>query len=164
MMRIWTMLCCMVLVAGCSLSRPERAEVAENPVTGAEIAVTTLYAPLPATATPPEVIPPAKPEPVMPEPAKPEPEILPVPADPPPLVMTPEEQACFEKGGLWGAVGSGGTACMYPTRDAGKQCRKESDCDGYCLARSGTCAPYPPMFGCNEIVQDDGVVVTLCID
>ena len=163
-MRIWTMLCCMVLVAGCSLSRPERAEVAENPVTGAEIAVTTLDAPLPATATPPEVIPPAKPEPVMPEPAKPEPEILPVPADPPPLVMTPEEQACFEKGGLWGAVGSGGTACMYPTRDAGKQCRKESDCDGYCLARSGTCAPYTPMFGCNEIVQDDGVVVTLCID
>lgn len=164
MMRIWTVLCCMVLVAGCSLSRPERAEVAENPVTGAEIAVTTLDAPLPDTATPPEVVPPAKPEPVMPEPAKPEPEILPVPADPPPLVMTPEEQACFEKGGLWGAVGSGGTACMYPTRDAGKQCRKESDCDGYCLARSGTCAPYTPMFGCNEIVQDDGVVVTLCID
>lgn len=163
-MRIWTVLCCMVLVAGCSLSRPERAEVAENPVTGAEIAVTTLDAPLPDTVNPPEVIPPAKPEPVMPEPAKPEPEILPVPADPPPLVMTPEEQACFEKGGLWGAVGSGGTACMYPTRDAGKQCRKESDCDGYCLARSGTCAPYTPMFGCNEIVQDNGVVVTLCID
>lgn len=163
-MRIWTVLCCMVLVAGCSLSRPERAEVAENPVTGAEIAVTTLDAPLPDTVNPPEVIPPAKPEPVMPEPAKPEPEILPVLADPPPQVMTPEEQACFEKGGLWGAVGSGGTACMYPTRDAGKQCRKESDCDGYCLARSGTCAPYTPMFGCNEIVQDDGVVVTLCID
>lgn len=158
-MRIWTVLCCMVLVAGCSLSRPERAEVAENPVTGAEIAVTTLDAPLPDTATPPEVVPPAKPEHVMPEP-----EILPVPADPPPQVMTPEEQACFEKGGLWGAVGSGGTACMYPTRDAGKQCRKESDCDGYCLARSGTCAPYTPMFGCNEIVQDNGVVVTLCID
>lgn len=158
------MLCCMVLVAGCSLSRPERAEVAENLITGAEIAVTTLDAPLPDTATPPEVIPPAKPEHVMPEPAKPEPEILPVPADPPPLVMTPEEQACFEKGGLWGAVGSGGTACMYPTRDAGKQCRNESDCDGYCLARSGTCAPYTPMFGCNEIVQDNGVVVTLCID
>lgn len=163
-MRIWTVLCCMVLVAGCSLSRPERAEVAENPVTGAEIAVTTLNAPLPDTVNPPEVIPPAKPEPVMPEPAKPEPEILPVLADPPPQVMTPEEQACFEKGGLWGAVGSGGTACMYPTRDAGKQCRKESDCDGYCLARSGTCAPYTPMFGCNEIVQDNGVVVTLCID
>lgn len=163
-MRIWTVLCCMVLVAGCSLSRPERAEVAENPVTGAEIAVTTLDAPLPDTVNPPEVIPPAKPEPVMPEPVMPEPEILPVPADPPPQVMTPEEQACFEKGGLWGAVGSGGTACMYPTRDAGKQCRKESDCDGYCLARSGTCAPYTPMFGCNEIVQDDGVVVTLCID
>jgi hypothetical protein len=164
MMRIWTVLCCMVLVAGCSLSRPERAEVAENPVTGAEIAVTTLDAPLPDTVNPPEVIPPAKPEPVMPEPVMPEPEILPVPADPPPQVMTPEEQACFEKGGLWGAVGSGGTACMYPTRDAGKQCRRESDCDGYCLARSGTCAPYTPMFGCNEIVQDNGVVVTLCID
>jgi hypothetical protein len=154
MMRIWTVLCCMVLVAGCNLSRPERADLAENPITGAEIAVTTLDAPTPDTATPPEVVPPAKPEP----------EILPVPADPPPQVMSPEEQACFEKGGLWGAFGSGGTACMYPTQDAGKQCRKESDCDGYCLARSGTCAPYTPMFGCNEIVQDDGVVVTLCID
>ena len=158
-MRIWTVLCCMVLVAGCSLSRPERAEVAENPITGAEIAVTTLDAPTPETAAPP-----AKPEPVPSESARPEDEILPVPADPPPQVMSPEEQACFEKGGLWGAVGVGGTACMYPTHDAGKRCRRESDCDGYCLARSGTCAPYTPMFGCNEIVQDDGVVVTLCID
>ena len=32
------------------------------------------------------------------------------------------------------------------------------------LARSGTCAPITPMFGCNDILQDDGREVTLCLD
>ena len=25
-----------------------------------------------------------------------------------------------------------------------------------CLARSQTCAPFKPLFGCNEILQDNG--------
>lgn len=159
-MRVWSFVCASVwaiaLVAGCTLSKPDAPAPAGNPITGGEIAVTSLDAPAADAAPVKETG--AKP---VPEPA---PEILPVPAAPEPRLMSPEEQLCAEKGGLWGAVGLAGAACMYPTNEAGKQCRKESDCDGYCLARSGTCAPYKPMFGCNEIVQDDGVVVTLCID
>jgi hypothetical protein len=46
----------------------------------------------------------------------------------------------------------------------GKACTRQSQCEGYCLARSGTCAPITPMFGCNDILQDDGREVTLCLD
>lgn len=53
--------------------------------------------------------------------------------------------------------------CVNPTRDAGKACRRGSDCEGLCLARSFTCAPYDPLFGCNEILQDDGSRVTYCL-
>jgi hypothetical protein len=55
-------------------------------------------------------------------------------------------------------------ACVTLTRDGGKACTRQSQCEGYCLARSGTCAPITPMFGCNDILQDDGREVTLCLD
>lgn len=166
-MRVLSLLAVLVLVAACTLSKPDPRPGGPSPITGGEISVTPLDAPSPAPeAKPDPATEPAKPdlatEPAKPEPAKPAPETP--PAAPPPPQMSPEELACTDKGGLWGAVGKGGAACLMPTRDGGKQCRKESDCDGYCLARSGTCAPYSPMFGCNEIVQDNGVVVTLCID
>jgi hypothetical protein len=75
------------------------------------------------------------------------------------------ELACRKKGGNWSRVGKGSLrACVFQTRDGGKRCKKESDCDGVCLARSGTCAPIKPLFGCNEILQDNGARVTLCID
>jgi hypothetical protein len=154
-MRLRSLLGILVLVAGCTLSKPDPAPSGPSPITGGEISVTPLDAPAPATSA------------ETPKPADtPKPAETPKPAveAPPPPAMSPEELACTDKGGLWGAVGKGGAACMMPTRDGGKQCRKESDCDGYCLARSGTCAPYTPMFGCNDIVQDNGVVVTLCID
>ena len=161
-MRVWSVLGVLVLVAACTLSKPDPQPTGPSPITGGEISVTSLDAPSPAPETKPApaAIPEAaaKPDPA----AKPAPEAP--PAAPPPPAMSPEELACTDKGGLWGAVGKGGAACLMPTRDSGKQCRKESDCEGYCLARSGTCAPYSPMFGCNDIVQDNGVVVTLCID
>lgn len=62
-------------------------------------------------------------------------------------------------------IGKGSArACVYQTRDAGKQCDRESQCDGVCLARSGTCSPFKPLYGCNEILQDNGARVTLCLD
>lgn len=76
-----------------------------------------------------------------------------------------EELACEKQGGNWAKAGkSSGRTCLKPTRDAGKQCRKQGDCTSVCLARSGTCAPVKPLFGCNEILQKDGSRVTLCID
>ena len=78
---------------------------------------------------------------------------------------TPLQIACERRGGRWATAGKAGSkACVNPTRDGGQQCTRETDCDGLCLARSGSCAPVKPMFGCNDILQADGRRVTLCID
>ncbi len=78
---------------------------------------------------------------------------------------SPEEAACVKKGGLWIHAGKSiAFTCVRITKDSGKQCRRSSECQGSCLARSMTCAPYDPLFGCKEILQDDGSRVTLCID
>ncbi len=82
--------------------------------------------------------------------------------------VTPKSEmqlACEKKGGNWFKVGKGDKrACVRQTRDAGKRCERESQCDSVCLARSGTCAPFKPMYGCNEILQDNGARVTLCLE
>lgn len=76
-----------------------------------------------------------------------------------------EQIVCEKRGGSWSRAGkSSSKTCIKRTRDAGKQCRKQNDCSSLCLARSGTCAPVAPLFGCNEIFQNDGSRVTLCID
>lgn len=158
-MRLLPLLICVVLTA-CTLALPGRgdkpARPAANPITGGAIATTTLAAP--AGAAKAAGIAPAKPaNPV----AKPEPpEVV-----TPPHIASPQELACLKNHGNWRNAGkSGGEACFTQTRDAGKSCQRESDCEGLCLARSGSCAPFTPMFGCNEILQDNGVMVTLCID
>jgi hypothetical protein len=80
-------------------------------------------------------------------------------------VKTPSQIACEKKGGTFAALPStGAMTCQLTTRDGGKQCRRESDCDGVCLARSGTCAPVKPLLGCHDILQNDGRQVKLCID
>lgn len=87
-------------------------------------------------------------------------------AEPPPApVLSPEAQACVKRGGRWVGTGSGEMmACVKITRDAGKQCRVKGDCQGECLARSRTCAPYTPLFGCNEVLGPNGERSTICID
>ena len=73
--------------------------------------------------------------------------------------------ACEKAKGVWTLAGSGSAAfCQKPTRDGGKQCRASTDCEGYCLARSRTCAPITPMFGCQDILNEDGRMLTQCID
>jgi hypothetical protein len=94
-------------------------------------------------------------------PAVPEATVEVAPAPP----ASPEEARCLKTGGTWASAGqSGAKACVTLTRDGGKACTRQSQCEGYCLARSGTCAPITPMFGCNDILQDDGREVTLCLD
>lgn len=148
---------------------------AENPITGGAIAVTTLNAAASGKAEVPR--PKANPAliPVAGDPAKPavaKPDAKPTDAEPvteapvaPPRVMTAAETTCVKQGGRWGKAGkSGAETCIKLTKDNGKRCDSESDCEGYCLSRSMTCAPFIPMFGCNDIIQDNGVQVTLCID
>ena len=96
---------------------------------------------------------------------------VPEPAPTPDLAETPVtpksemQLACEKKRGKWAKVGKGELyACVYQTKDAGKRCERESQCEGVCLARSGTCSPFKPLYGCNEILQDDGQRVTLCLD
>ena len=85
---------------------------------------------------------------------------------PEPAVQKSKAQLiCEKRGGNWGNAGKSNLkTCISRTKDAGKQCRKQSDCSSVCLARSGTCAPVKPLFGCNDILQKDGSRVTLCID
>lgn len=149
-MRFLPLLCCVVLTA-CGLAGPGRetgpVRPAANPITGG--AVTS--APLAAPETQPRT-PVVKPE-------------VPVAVAKHAVIASPEELTCVKNGGSWGKAGkTGGKTCFMQTKDAGKSCQRESDCEASCLARSGTCAPVSPMFGCNEILQDNEVMVTLCID
>ena len=76
-------------------------------------------------------------------------------------------------GGLSGAVdcpggtmvhGMAGPTCAKATPDAGKACTKASDCAGACLGETMTCSTMTPLFGCYEVVMEDGQKVGLCVD
>lgn len=90
-------------------------------------------------------------------------------ADTPALIgpeLVDQQRASCEK--AHGRLGQGGKAgvltCYMDTKDNGKQCTKAGDCEGDCLARSGTCAPVTPLFGCNEILAENGARMTQCVD
>lgn len=83
---------------------------------------------------------------------------------PPPELLSLEAAACERRGGQYANTPSGGNFCVRRTRDAGKACSRQSQCESLCLARSRSCAPITPVFGCNDIFQDDGRRVTLCLD
>ncbi len=165
------------LLAACqpSLSGKAASDVTPNAVDGDAIEVTALDALPGETAAPPDAKP-AGTETAAAQPAPGAVEAAPVAdvADPTPtpdmteIPVTPKSEqqlACEKKKGRWSRVGKGdGRACVYQTKDGGKRCERESQCDSVCLARSGTCAPFKPMYGCNEILQDNGVRVTLCLD
>ena len=87
-------------------------------------------------------------------------------APPPPAPLkSPEERACEKTGGRFAPSGtSGALSCVRQTRDGGKRCSRARDCEGLCLARSMTCSPITPVFGCQDILQQDGLRVTECVD
>jgi hypothetical protein len=179
-------------LAACQLSGPGKglsgAEpgVTPNAVTGGAIEVTALDAapagettspeassgavpandPAVAAAEPPASASPAvaATEPAAAEPVV-EPETAPEAEAPAPPPKSDAQRACERKRGIWSKVGKGDLrACIFTTRDSGKSCDQESDCEGACLARSRSCSPIRPLFGCNEILQDNGAQVTLCIE
>lgn len=152
------------LLSACQMIAP-----VGTPLTTDEISVTPLAAPdgsAPMTgATPahPKPRPDTLAEPAVP--ATPDaPTVEPV-ASEPAAPKSPAQLLCEKSGGQWLVAGeTGAYICVSPTRDGGKLCRKKSDCQGLCLARSGTCAPFTPLFGCNDVLEKDGRRVTLCID
>ena len=83
----------------------------------------------------------------------------------PVVVRSPAEIECEGRRGRFvTASGTGARACQFTTRDAGSACTRGSECEGDCLARSMTCAPVRPLFGCNDVIEDDGRRVSLCLE
>ena len=70
---------------------------------------------------------------------------------------------CVEMGGQV-VTGFAGPTCAMPTPDAGKSCRKASDCSGSCLGETMTCSKLAPMFGCYEVVMENGQKASLWVD
>jgi hypothetical protein len=176
-----------LLVQGCQLSLPggggQSADVTPNAVTGAAIEVTALEpgpaattaAPAPAAAVQPGAGTVSDAEPTAaavepPEPAtQPVPEALPMPepaAEVPEIEKSSAQLDCERRKGRWVPVGISGElrTCVFTTRDSGKQCTRSNQCEGACLARSGTCAPFRPLIGCHEVLQDNGIRATQCIE
>ena len=82
-----------------------------------------------------------------------------------PNLIAQEQARCAEQGGRWGTGGLGGRfVCYTDTRDAGQSCQGKSDCEGLCLARSQSCAPVTPLFGCNDVFTRGGQAATICVD
>lgn len=156
---------CALLLTACQMTgREPAADI--NPITGDEITVMPLDTTVGEAAADDLPLEPLAEElPVDPvtevEPAA---EASPV-QEAAPVFKSPEQIQCERRGGTWARAGkSEARTCVKQTRDGGKQCTKGTQCEGLCLARSGTCAPLAPLFGCNEILEDDGRRVTLCID
>ena len=88
-----------------------------------------------------------------------------VSGEPVPNLLSVAQQDCERSGGRWAlAPSKSGYACFRNLSDAGKLCSAESDCQGLCLARSRTCSPIEPFFGCHEVLSNSGVRQTLCVE
>lgn len=86
-----------------------------------------------------------------------------------------QHAACLRKGGDFRKTGEymkagdhrtarGGFFCLETTADDGKSCTRASQCESACLARSQSCAPLKPLFGCNEVLTETGIRVTQCLE
>ena len=113
-----------------------------------------------------DVVPEAEPKPdadPTPEPGEPEPEEVAEPKPEAPDANAAARAKCVGGGGNF-TKASGGFICVNRTRDANKSCTSSNQCQGACLARSGTCSPVVPLVGCHDIITDNGGMATLCID
>lgn len=78
---------------------------------------------------------------------------------------TQVKDACLASGGVYtGEEGSKGRVCIHYTKDAGKRCTSSNQCESACLARSQSCAPIRPLLGCQDILTDNGIPMTQCIN
>ncbi len=82
-----------------------------------------------------------------------------------PDLLAGERKACERDGGRWAlAIGKSSFVCYRNLSDAHKTCAVETDCQGLCLARSRSCSPVQPFFGCHEVLSPTGLRQTLCIE
>lgn len=76
-----------------------------------------------------------------------------------------QQAACVSRGGQFARAGmAGGYTCFHTPRDAGQMCAKASDCESACLARTRSCAPITPIFGCFDVLGESGRPARLCVD
>ncbi|RVV98823.1 hypothetical protein EKE94_07960 [Mesobaculum littorinae] len=75
-----------------------------------------------------------------------------------------QKAQCQADGGRWGRGGKAGHVCYRTPQDANASCSSADDCSSHCLARSRTCAPVTPLFGCNEVLTSGGYPATICLD
>lgn len=90
---------------------------------------------------------------------------------------------CARVGGRWGPAGLfPKPICRVPTRDGGRVCADDGECEGSCLAALtqaqreqvvrarqklptlGQCTPAVPVFGCQAVVRQGWVTGILCRD
>ncbi|MEO1536429.1 MAG: hypothetical protein AAFR73_01760 [Pseudomonadota bacterium] len=82
-----------------------------------------------------------------------------------PDILAPQKAACERSNGVWAKLPDRETfTCFKQTRDANQSCDSAGDCEGVCLARSRTCAPQIPLFGCHDVLSENGFRQTLCIE
>lgn len=82
-----------------------------------------------------------------------------------PDLATRSQAACEAEGGRWGTGSlAGANVCYRETPDANQPCSSQNDCTGLCFARSRTCSPITPIFGCHDILTSLGGTARLCID
>ena len=82
-----------------------------------------------------------------------------------PDLLTSEREACENTGGRWAtAATEGAFTCYRDLPDAHKSCQSSQDCRGQCLARSRTCTPVEPFFGCLQVLSASGLPQTVCVE
>lgn len=82
-----------------------------------------------------------------------------------PGLVEKQRAECTLDGGRWSSSQeTGRSICFRTPPDANQSCQASTDCQGMCLARSRTCAPVVPFFGCHEVLNARGAIQTLCIE
>jgi len=75
-----------------------------------------------------------------------------------------QKAQCLEAGGTWGRGGILALEQCFPHySDAGKSCKRESDCQGMCMADTRSCAASFS-YGCLSYLNNEGVAEEMCID
>lgn len=82
-----------------------------------------------------------------------------------PDILAEQRADCERQKGRFGLSPNGVTyICFKTMSDANQTCTTGRDCQGLCLARSRTCSPIDPFYGCHEVISSSGVRQTLCTE
>jgi len=82
-----------------------------------------------------------------------------------PGLVDAQRAACEAEGARWvSSEATGRSVCLRTPADANDSCATSADCEGVCLARSRSCAPVVPLFGCHEVINARGARQTLCLE